>query len=136
MPRPSDLARLVENHPNSELRQRRDKLGEFEDPDVTAALLEYARRQTRGGAARSNAWGWEAARPARGAQGPADDPDADLREEALEALAELHDGAGVPALIETARSHPDRQVRVRAIELLGDSDDPRALEALRNLIKP
>jgi HEAT repeat protein len=65
-----------------------------------------------------------------------DDPDADLREEALEALAELHDGAGVPALIETARSHPDRQVRVRAIELLGDSDDPRALEALRNLIKP
>jgi len=136
------LRGLVENHPNSEVRQHAvDKLGEFEDPDVTAALLEYARRH-RDVEVRRRAVERLGEREAGSATLEVlkalvrDDPDADLREEALEALAELHDGAGVPALIETARSHPDRQVRVRAIELLGDSDDPRALEALRNLIKP
>ena len=136
------LRRLVENHVNSEVRQHAvDKLGQFEDPDVTAVLLEYARRhrdvevrrraverlgEREGGSATVDVL----------AALVRDDPDPDLREEALEALAELHDGAGVPALIQTARSHPDREVRVRAIELLGESDDPRALEALRNLIKP
>lgn len=59
----------------------------------------------------------------------------EVRLEALEALADLDDGAGIPAIIEIARSHPDREVRLEAIERLGDSDDPRAVRALEGLIR-
>jgi HEAT repeat protein/beta-lactamase regulating signal transducer with metallopeptidase domain len=136
------LRGLIENHPDSELRQHAvDKLGEFEDPEVTTALLELARRH-RDVEVRRRAVERLGEREGASATVEAlralvrDDPDPEIREEALEALAELPDGAGVPALIETARSHADRRVRVRAIELLGESEDPRALEALRNIIRP
>jgi HEAT repeat protein len=136
------LRRLIENHPSGELRRHAvERLGQFEDPEVTAALLEYARAH-RDVEVRREAVETLGEREAGSAAVDLlaalvrDDPDPELREEALEALSELPDGAGVPALIETARSHPDRKVRVRAIELLGESEDPRALEVLRNLIRP
>jgi HEAT repeat protein/beta-lactamase regulating signal transducer with metallopeptidase domain len=137
------LRGLIESHPSSELRQHAvDKLGEFEDPEVTTALLELARRhrdvevRRRAVERLGEREGSESATVEALKGLVRDDPDPEVREEALEALADLHDGAGVPALIETARSHADRRVRVRAIELLGDSEDPRALEALRNIIRP
>ncbi|HXV86191.1 MAG TPA: HEAT repeat domain-containing protein, partial [Gemmatimonadales bacterium] len=55
--------------------------------------------------------------------------------EALETLAELDEGAGIPAIIEVARSHPDREVRLEAIQHLGESDDPRAVRVLEGLIR-
>jgi hypothetical protein len=47
----------------------------------------------------------------------------------------MHDGAGIPAIIEIARSHPDREVRLEAIQQLGQSDDPRAVRVLEGLIR-
>lgn len=58
-----------------------------------------------------------------------------VREEALDALLEMKDGAGIEALVELARSGPTREIRVAAIEALADSDDPRAAEALDALLR-
>jgi HEAT repeat protein/beta-lactamase regulating signal transducer with metallopeptidase domain len=136
------LRKLAEDHPSQELRvEAVDHLGDFEDPEVTALLWRLV-REHRDVEVRRQAVEEVVEREVGSAELEAlaalakNDPDPDLRDAALEALGELHDGAGVPALIEIARSHPDRRIRVRAIELLGETDDPRALEALRNLIRP
>jgi HEAT repeat protein len=50
----------------------------------------------------------------------------DVTSKVLEALEEMDEGAGIPLLIQTARSHPNREVRAEAIRRLADSDDPRA----------
>jgi HEAT repeat protein len=57
-----------------------------------------------------------------------------LKIEALEALAEMKHEAGLTAILEFARAHPDREVRKKAIALLGDSDDPRARALLERLL--
>jgi len=44
----------------------------------------------------------------------------------LEQLEEMEKGAGIPLLLETARSNPNREVRVDALRRLAESDDPRA----------
>jgi HEAT repeat protein/beta-lactamase regulating signal transducer with metallopeptidase domain len=58
-----------------------------------------------------------------------------LRFEVLETLVELPDGAGIPSVIEIARGHPDRQLRLKAIEALGESDDPRARALLDRMLQ-
>jgi beta-lactamase regulating signal transducer with metallopeptidase domain/HEAT repeat protein len=54
------------------------------------------------------------------------DRDADIRNEALEGLSELPGGAGIPTLIDVARTNPDKGVRSEALKRLVESDDPRA----------
>jgi HEAT repeat protein/beta-lactamase regulating signal transducer with metallopeptidase domain len=54
------------------------------------------------------------------------DRDEEARREALETLSELPDGAGIPALIDLARSHPSQEMRMEALKRLVDSEDPRA----------
>lgn len=67
----------------------------------------------------------------------ATDPSEDARQEALESLSELRDGAGVPALIDVARSHPRPDVRAEALKQLVESDDPRVRTMFeRALAKP
>ena len=50
----------------------------------------------------------------------------DVYAKVLESLADMDEGAGIPTLIQAARSHPNREVRAEAIRRLADSDDPRA----------
>jgi beta-lactamase regulating signal transducer with metallopeptidase domain/HEAT repeat protein len=50
----------------------------------------------------------------------------DVQSEALEALTGLRGGAGVGALIELAREHPDPEVRKDALQQLLDSNHPDA----------
>ena len=65
------------------------------------------------------------------------DGDEDVRRQALEGLAELSEGAGIPALIDVARSHPDKDLRAEALKHLVESDDPRARAIFdRALAKP
>ena len=60
-----------------------------------------------------------------------------VRDEAIETLADLQDGAGIPALIELARSHADEKTRRSALEALLESDHPRARAIFdRALSKP
>jgi beta-lactamase regulating signal transducer with metallopeptidase domain/HEAT repeat protein len=65
------------------------------------------------------------------------DADEGARDEALETLADLPDGAGIPALIDIARSHPNQAMRLEAMKRLVESEDPRARAVFeRALAKP
>ena len=56
----------------------------------------------------------------------ASDAPEDVYSKTLESLEEIEDGAGIPVLIDAARSHPNREVRADALRRLAESDDPRA----------
>jgi len=56
----------------------------------------------------------------------ASDAPEDITSKVLETLEEMDGGTGIPLLIETARSHPNRDVRADALRRLAESDDPRA----------
>jgi HEAT repeat protein/beta-lactamase regulating signal transducer with metallopeptidase domain len=61
----------------------------------------------------------------------------DVYNEVLETLEELEGGIGIPALIDAARSHPNREVRADALRRLAESDDPRAQQIFdRTLRRP
>jgi hypothetical protein len=61
--------------------------------------------------------------------------DVDVQEHAVFALSQLHDGAGVPSLIEIARSHANPKVRKAAMFWLGQSNDPRALALFEEILR-
>jgi HEAT repeat protein/beta-lactamase regulating signal transducer with metallopeptidase domain len=56
----------------------------------------------------------------------ASDAPEDIYSAVLESLEEMKGGAGIPVLIDVARSHPNREVRADALRRLAESDDPRA----------
>ena len=56
----------------------------------------------------------------------ASDAPEDVYAKVLESLEEIEGGAGIPVLIDAARSHPNREVRADALRRLAESDDPRA----------
>ena len=56
----------------------------------------------------------------------ASDAPEDVYSRVLGSLEELDGGAGIPVLIDAARSHPNREVRADALRRLAESDDPRA----------
>jgi len=55
--------------------------------------------------------------------------------QAVHAISERPAEESVPLLIKIARTHPSQQVRRRAIHVLGESGDPRALEFFREVLK-
>ena len=56
-----------------------------------------------------------------------EDPETEVRKQAVFALSQLPKDEGVPKLIEVARTHRDAAVRKQAMFWLGQSRDPRAL---------
>jgi beta-lactamase regulating signal transducer with metallopeptidase domain/HEAT repeat protein len=55
--------------------------------------------------------------------------------EALESLGEIDDPAAMDEIFEFARSHPEREVRRKALEIIGESDDARARTLLERLLR-
>jgi beta-lactamase regulating signal transducer with metallopeptidase domain/HEAT repeat protein len=64
------------------------------------------------------------------------DGERSIKMEALEALSEMKSAEALTIIIDVAKEYPDRQVRKRAIELLGESRDPRARDTLERLLRP
>jgi HEAT repeat protein len=58
-----------------------------------------------------------------------------IQEQAIFALSQLPGKEGVDELIKVAKTHPDAELRKKAIFWLGASGDPRALEVLVEIIK-
>src|SRR5204863_460429 len=56
-----------------------------------------------------------------------DEPDEDLKSQAVFVLSQLPRGEGVPDLLQAARSNKSPRVRSQALFWLGQSGDPRAL---------
>jgi HEAT repeat protein/beta-lactamase regulating signal transducer with metallopeptidase domain len=65
----------------------------------------------------------------------ASDAPEDVYSAVLEALEEMEGGAGIPALIDAARSHPNRDVRADALRRLAESDDPRAQQVFEQTLR-
>ena len=107
---------------------------------VWPALLKLARDDGVSRRARRQAVFWlgQAAGDAatRGLADLVDDGgvDRDVKEQAVFALSQQRGGDAVPALIRIARTHPDREVRRKALFSLGQSDDPRALALFEELL--
>lgn len=107
---------------------------------VWPALLKLARDEHVTRRARRQAVFWlaQAAGDAatRGLTDLVDDRevDRDVREQAVFALSQEHAIDAVPALIRIARTHPDREIRRKALFWLGQSDDPRALALFEELL--
>ncbi len=63
-----------------------------------------------------------------------DDEDSEIQRQALFALTQ-NDEHGVDEIIRIAKTHPNKKVRREAIFWLGQSEDPRALETLVDIIR-
>jgi HEAT repeat protein len=61
--------------------------------------------------------------------------DTQIQMQAVHAISERPAEESVPLLIKVARTHPNQQVRRRAIHVLGESGDPRALEFFREVLR-
>ena len=60
--------------------------------------------------------------------------DRDVREQAIFALSQRPRDEGVPALIKVVRTSKDRELRKKALFWLGQSDDPRGLQLIEELL--
>jgi hypothetical protein len=109
-----------------------------DDPAADRLLIGFARRdassRVRGHALfwLSQKAGEKAAATITGAI--EDDPDEDVKEKAVFALSQLPRDEGVPRLIEVARTNRSREVRKKAMFWLGQSNDPRALEFIEDVL--
>lgn len=61
--------------------------------------------------------------------------DREVRKQAVFALSQRSDHAGVSALLRIARSNPNPEVRKTALFWLGQSDDPRALDLFEEILR-
>jgi HEAT repeat protein len=62
------------------------------------------------------------------------DPSINVREKALFSLSQVPDNRGIPAIIAVAKSDANLALRRQAIRFLGMSRDPRAREALKEIV--
>ena len=108
------------------------------DPSASGAILEVA----KSGAPRlrQRALFWIARRAdsqAAGVIGQAidNDPDVEVKKQALFALSQLPSDQGIPLLIKLARSHTHPVVRKQAMFWLGQSKDPRAISFFEEVLR-
>ena len=108
--------------------------------NVNSRLMRIARNEDRPRDTRKQAVFWlsQAAGDAatRGLDTLAQDNsvDREVREQAVFALSQRPRDEGVPALVRIARTSRDPEVRRKAIFWLGQSDDPRALALIEELL--
>jgi hypothetical protein len=106
--------------------------------EADAALIHQAREAIEG-RRRSEALFWLAVRATAKSVGTIsraieDDPDTEVKKQAVFALSQLPKDEGVPKLIEVARANRNPAVRKQAFFWLGQSDDPRAFRFLEETI--
>jgi len=112
-------------------------IAQSEEPEATPLLLSLARTHPNA-EVRTQAIFWLGQKAGEKVTGhlqtAADDPDEEVREMAVFAVSQLPKDRAIPALIEMARTHKSRSVRERAVFWLGQSGDPRALEAIEQIL--
>lgn len=65
----------------------------------------------------------------------ANDPETEVKKKAVFALTQMPNGEGVPLLIQIARTNRNPEVRKQAVFWLGQSNDPRALGFIEDILK-
>ena len=133
------LDRVLASEPDAGLREKAlFALSQNPEPEARPRLLRAA-REDRDPEVRGEALFWlaeDAPDPARAAawilQVIAADADEEVREKGVFALAQLEGGAD--HLLRLLRESDDVEIRRRALFWLGQSDDPRALPALEEIL--
>ena len=135
------LRRLLAAAPDGDFREQAVfALSQSTVPEATDTLVETARHD-RDPEVRGQALFWLAQAAGRKAAGAItdairDDPETEVKKKAVFALSELPEGEGVPHLIRVARENRNPAVREQAFFWLGQSEDPRALQFLTEVLKP
>jgi hypothetical protein len=132
------LVRLLKSDADPDFREHLTfALSESEVPEAQDAILEAARRD-RDADVRGQALFWLAQKASQKAAAAitraiAEDPETEVKKKAVFALSEMPDG--VPLLIELARTNKNPAVREQAFFWLGQSEDPRALDYIAEVLK-
>jgi hypothetical protein len=114
--------------------------------DVTPQLLAIARDEARPRETRRSAISWLGRQADLGASGARvadelvriarnENDNNAVRQQALQTLARLDHGAGIPALMELARAGGDSWLTREAVSALAHSGDPRARGYLRGVVE-
>ena len=120
------LERLAHRDPDVEVQQEAVKaLGHLGSPQAVAPLARLARAQPNAEVREEAVEQYARSAAPESAlvllvDRLANDSSSDVQVEAVERLADLPDGLGIPALREAARSHPSRYVRAEARRRLED----------------
>ncbi len=134
------LLKIVHGDPSDRVREH--AVFALSRSPENGAVGEIARvaREDRSPRVRGQALFWLARRAERQISEEAirrsidQDPEIEVKKKAVFALTELHDGAGIPALIEIARSNRNAVLRKQAMFWLARSKDPRALQFFEELL--
>jgi hypothetical protein len=135
------LRRMVHDDPSDRVREQAIfALSQSKVPEAVDTMIETARHD-RSTHVRGQALFWLAQRAGRRAQAAItaaieNDPETDVKKKAVFALSQLPRDEGVPLLIQVARSNRNPVVRKQAIFWLGQSNDPRALNYIEEVLKP
>jgi hypothetical protein len=102
------------------------------------ALVRLARRETSR-KARRQALFWLGQKAGSKAEGELrravdEDPDDDVKEHAVFAISQLPRERAVPLLIDLAKTNKNPRVRKRALFWLAQTDDPRALDTIAQIL--
>ena len=126
------LQRLLRGDPSERVRESAaTAIAQNKDPGVAAALARAA-HDDASARVRGQAIFWLAQTASRQISEAAirtaieQDPESQVKRKAVEALAQMKNGEGVPLLIEIARNNKNPVVRKQAMQELGRSHDPRA----------
>jgi HEAT repeat protein len=110
-----------------------------DSPAVADRLLELARNETNTQEVRRSAIQWLGREVSRRAGEElarlTTDPDTEIQKQAVIAISRRNADEAIPALIKTARDHPNVAVRKQAITLLGQKRDPRVLDFFEQALK-
>ncbi|MFN8581207.1 MAG: HEAT repeat domain-containing protein [Gemmatimonadaceae bacterium] len=138
----AEYGRIAEKHSRTDIRKAAvEALGEREQDDAALSILARLSRTSSDDEVRRAALeAYTNAAPVNATLALLTEvlnssPVTDFHNQALDLLSEMKGGEGIPALIGVAKNHPDRDLRRRAIDLLGDSDDPRAHAELSRLLE-
>lgn len=132
------LSRLAREETDPELLQKvAFALSQSPVPEAQATLVELAERHAHP-EVRSQALFWLAQRGGAGVaeiilRAAEHDRSGEVREQAVFALSQLEDGEGVEHLLRLCKTG-SLQARKNALFWLGQSDDPRAMAALEDLL--
>jgi hypothetical protein len=136
------LKQMLASETNPDVRDRVVlALSESKDPEAMPLVINAARND-KDAHVRGQALMWLAQRAAAQVSREAiqnaiaTDPEFSVKERAINALNQMPNGEGIPTLIDVAKSSKDPNLRKRAMQQLGQSRDPRALDFFAQLLKP
>jgi HEAT repeat protein len=133
------LKNILANDPSQHIRDKAVfALSISKQPEALESLI-HAARSDSSAHVRSQAIFWLSQKAGKQASSTItnaieNDPDTQVKKQAVFALSQLPKDEGVPKLIDVARTQKNREVRKQAFFWLGQSQDPRALAFIEQVL--